>query len=128
MAILYHAVDNLLVVSALAFSLSVLLVNKSHWKLAYVDGMVWILHNDSGLLLFVLLIRVLGLLDGSEPASGHLIVVATSSLVNGVGCSRRYAHWLASGLDVSFSDILLLNWFMDGLEHCGSVITRPIVA
>ena len=128
LTILYHSINNLLIVSSLAFPLSVFLVNKSHWKLTNVDWMVRILHNDILLLLFVLLIRVLRLLNRSESTTSHLVVVAASSLINCVGSTGRYAHGLTTCLDVSFTNILWLNWLMYCLEHCSSVVAWSIIA
>ena len=119
LSILYHSVDDLLIISTF-ISLGVLLVDKSHWKLADINRVVWILHDHTVLLLF-LLVRVLRLLNWSESATRHLVAVS-SSLINGVSGARWYAHWLTSGLDVSFSYILGLNWLMNCLEHSSTIV------
>ena len=127
LSILYHTVNDMLVIPALPFPLGVFLIDKSHWKLANIDWVIWILHDDSILLLLFLLICVLRLLNRSKSTTRHLVVVSTSSLVNGIGCSRWDAHWLASSLDVSLTYILGLNRLMNCLEHCSTIVTRSTV-
>jgi len=125
--ILYHSINNLLIVSAITFPLSILLVYESHWKLAYVNWVIWVLHNDARLLLFVLLVGVLWLLDRSESASSHLIVVSSCSFIDCICSTWWYAHWLSTCLDISFTDILWLNRFMNCLKHVSTVV-RSIIA
>jgi len=125
LTILYHTINNLLIISAcLAIAtlpLGVLLVDKSHGKLTYIDRMIRVLHHNSWLLLLVG-IRVLRLLDGSESTSSHFIVVALASIINSVCSAWRYTHLLTSGLDGSVTDILLLNRFVDCLKHRRAIV------
>ena len=68
------------------------------------------------------LIRVLGLLDGSESSAGHLVASILSSFIDCIGSTWGYAHWLASCLDVSFTYILLLNRFLNSLMHVVAIV------
>ena len=131
LAILYHAVNDLLIISTCLlaitiFPLTVLLVHKSHGKLPYINWMVRILHHNCWLLFVVLLIRVLGLLDWSKSTTIHFIWIASISFINSISSSRRYTHLLTSSLNSSITYILLLNWFMNCLKHRCTIVWSTI--
>ena len=128
--ILYHTIHHLLIIIVISsciriwistFSLCVLLINKSHWKLTNINWMIRILHHNCCLLLFVLSTWVLRLLNRSESSPLHFVVVSTTSIINCVRSSWRYTHWLTSCFNSSITNILLLDRLLNCLKNgCSS--------
>ena len=86
--------------------------------------MVWVLHHHCCVLLFPIVpIWVLRLLDWSESSLVHFVVLTWVSIVNCVCSSWRNAHWLASCLDIPFSNTLLLYWLMNCLKHGWTIVS-----
>ena len=86
--------------------------------------MVWVLHHYTIVLLFsVVTIWVLRLLDRSESSLVHFVVLSWVSIVNCVCSTWWNAHWLASSLDIPFSNTLLLYRLLNCLKHCRAIIS-----
>ena len=125
LTILHHSVNNLLLITIsslwccliTSFSLCVLLVSQSHWELSYIYWVIRILHHNS-ILLFILLTRVLRLLNWSESTSLHFVIGAIS-FVNGACSAWRYTHILlfTTSINSSVTNVFLLDWFLNSLEH-----------
>jgi len=129
LTILYHSVNNLLIISTTwsiaAFPLTILLVHQSHRKLSDIDWMIWILHHNT-VGVFCCSIRILWLLDWSKSSTLHFVVTSIS-IINSISSSWRYtAHLFSSCINSSITNIFLLNWLMNSLKHSITVVWATI--